>query len=516
MVVLSTAAGFSSALGAFIMGSILAETLESEHIDHLVHPIKDLFGAIFFVSVGMMVSPQIIAHHALSIIVITLLVYTTHILFAGAGVLLSGGGLRNAVYTGFSLAQLGEFGFIIASVGVSLGVMRDFTYPVIIAVSVITTFTTPYMIRFAPKAYELLQRKLPRKFLDRVDVLNDDGKMSYAESGEWNNLLRNYFLRVLLYSVVLIAISIGSSLYLEPLLGKIAGGLPEIWLKVIAVVLTIAIMAPFLYGLAINTHGINGPALKLMSEKKSNTLPIMGLVLLRIFIAMGFILAVISSHFQLEGWALVMILLAGVAFFYIGRRYMNKYSALEKRFLENFNEKENERRRRTPITTGIRDKMSGYDLHIETVDVAPESVYAGQKIKQIPFRDESGVNIVKIQRGTINITIPNGNEYIYPHDHLVAVGTSSQIERFRRMMQASVSVPAGENIEFKVVSMTLDGDSYLTGKTLKDTNMREYKYMVLSVLRGEEFIANPRADFRFEAGDVVWVAGDPESCEWIK
>ena len=516
MVVFSTSVGFSSALGAFVMGSILAETVESEHIDSLVRPIKDLFGAIFFVSVGMMVSPAVIWQHLPSILIITLLVYVGHIFFAAAGVILNGKGLRNAVQTGFSLAQLGEFGFIIASVGVSLGVMRDFTYPVIIAVSVITTFTTPYMIKAADPVYRWLTAKLPPRILERLDPPDTGDNITPAESGEWKQLLRSYVTRVLLYSVILTAIAIGSRLYISPLLSRLLGWLPEFWVKFITVAATLLIMTPFLYGMAINTKGLNAPALKLLSQSKRNSLPIIGLVLLRIFLAMGFILATISSHFELAGWAVVMILLAGVLFFYIGRLFLHKYSALEDRFLANLNSRENENRRRAPVTSTISAKLSGYDVHIEALEVAAESSFAGQKLKNIPFRDESGVNIIKIQRGSINITVPGGGEVIYPHDRLLAVGTSGQIAKFRSMMQGSVQKTSSEDIDFKVSSITLGQDSYLTGKALKEINIRDYKCMVVSVLRGEELITNPKSDFHFEIGDVVWIAGDPTSLDWIK
>jgi len=515
MVTLASAAGFSSALGAFVMGSILAETIESEHIDKLVKPIKDLFGAIFFVSVGMMVSPKVIAGHWAVILLLTLIVVVFKTLFSTVGVLASGKGLRDAVYSGFSLSQLGEFGFILAGLGVSMGVVRGDIYPVIIAVSAITTFTTPYMIKLAGPAYGMLQRKLPRNLLDRIDHSDSGESMSTAEASEWKLLLKNYLLRVALYSVILIAISIGSSMYLEPLIQKIFSRLPDFWVRLVSVLVTISIMSPFLYGLAINTSGINAPARKLLSEKKSNTLPIIALVLLRIFIAIGFVLATITNHFTLKGWTLVLFIFGGALFLLIGRRFLHKYNALEKRFLSNLNEKENAQRRNAPVSSSIKAKMAGYDVHIETVTLEADSSFAGQKMKDLPIRSESGVNIVKILRGSRSIVIPGGNEPVFPGDKLIAVGSTSQLESFRRIIDASLVKDSTPNTEFTVARITLRGDSYLTGKSLKETNMRDFKYMVISVLRGEELVTNPHSDFRFEVGDVVWVAGDPDSCDWI-
>ena len=517
MVALAQAVGFSSALGAFVMGSILAETVESEHIEHLVAPIKDLFGAVFFVSVGMMVAPAVIAEHWAVILIIALIVVLSHILFAGAGILMTGGGIRNAVNTGFSLAQLGEFGFIIAGVGVSLGVMRDFIYPVIIAVSVLTTFTTPYMIKLAGPAYTWLMRVLPDRWIVRLDAPEQNARRSAAEQSEWKKLLQAYFLRIVLYGVVLLAIMIGSKQFLEPLASRLFPGWSPFLHNLVVVVVTLLVMAPFLYGLAISSGSINASAGKLLKEKNSNKWPIAGLVLTRSSLALSIILSVIASHFHLAGWAVVLILLGGVAFIIVARRTMHRYSALEERFLSNLNEKEEAERRRRPVTTSVRNKMAGYDVHLELLEVSPESEFAGKALRDIPFRAETGANIIKIQRGSRSINIPSGEVQVFPHDSLLAVGTTEQIGRLRTMLETSASGPGPAEAapEFEVMNVTLREDSYLTGQTLRGTNMRDYRCMVISVLHGGEFITNPRPDYRFEAGDVVWIAGETSSCDWL-
>ena len=516
MVALAEAVGFSAALGAFVMGSILAETVESEHIDRLVAPIRDLFGAIFFVSVGMMVAPAVIAQHWLTILVITLIVMISHILFAGAGILMTGGGLHNAIHTGFSLAQLGEFGFIIAGVGVSLGVMRDFIYPVIIAVSVLTTFTTPYMIKLAAPSYTWLLKVLPDKWIARLDAPEQSSRTTAAEQSEWKKLLRAYFLRILLYSVVLIAIMIGSKQFLEPLATRMFPFWSPFVHNVTVVVVTLLVMSPFLYGLGISSGSINASATKLLKEKNSNKWPIAGLVLTRSFLAISFILSVIASHFTLAGWTVVLILLGGIAFIITARRTMHRYTALEQRFLSNLNEKEEAERRRRPVTTSIRDKMSGYDVHLELLTVSPDSSFVGKALKDIPFRAETGANIIKIQRGSQSITIPDGNAHVFPHDELLAVGATAQINALRTLLSESRTITGkAQESEFEVVPITLSEESYLTGQTLRAAGMRDYHCMVISVLHRGEFITNPGPDYRFEPGDVVWIAGETHSCEWL-
>ncbi len=516
MVALATTVGFSSALGAFVMGSILAETIESEHILHLVEPIKNLFGAIFFISVGMMVSPAAIAAHWAIILLLAVLVIVTHILFSAAGIILTGNGLRNAVYTGFSLAQLGEFGFIIAGVGRTLGVMRDFIYPVIIAVSVLTTFTTPYMIRLAGPAYDLLVRKLPPSWLERLRINGENAAQhTAAEDSEWKKLLSAYLLRILLYGVILTALSIGSHLYLAPLVDKLLASAGETLRKAVCVTVTLSLMAPFLYGLGVNAGSINQSAPKLLREKSSNIWPILGLILLRAFLVIGIILGVCSSYFHLAGWTVFAIIAAGIVFIFAARRSLHKYSALEERFLSNFNEKEEQERRNRPVATSVRKNLADYDVHTVSLTVEPESEFAGRKLAEIPFRSESGANIIKITRGRQNIVIPSGDVTLFPGDRILAVGTSAQIGRLQEMMKQAVVLPPEEDDPFRIKSIVLDGDSFLVGKTLRGTSLRDYQCMIISVLHDGTFITNPEPDYHFEEGDTVWVAGNTDRLGWV-
>ena len=515
MVTLAIGAGYSSALGAFLMGSILAETIESEHISKLLSPVKDLFSAIFFVSVGMMLDPAVIAEHWAVILLLTLIVMITHILFSGAGIIITGGGLSNAVHTGFSLAQLGEFGFIIAGVGSTLGVMRGFIYPVIIAVSVITTFTTPYMIKLAGPVDRLLQRKLPARTLERLQPAQNE--RSAAEQSYWKKLLKSYFTRILLYGVILTAIAIVSKVYLEPLAARILPSWSETWRSALTTAVTLLVMLPFIYGMSISSGDINSYAPKLLQEKPSNRWALFGLMLGRSFLGIAVILGVIATHFNLSWWTILLILIAGFALLLAGRRYLHRFSLIEGRFLQNLNQKEELDRRRRPVTTSVQRVMAGYDVHIETVVISADSSFIGQKMKDIPFRTETGANIIKIQRGSRNILIPDGNTVIYPEDTLVAVGTTAQIAALRGLIANSVSTEeAVQDDSFEVVQVTLRDDSYLTGTTLRDTSMREYHCMVISVLRDGEFITNPRPDLRFQSGDIVWIAGETASCEWLK
>ena len=514
MVSLASYAGFSSALGAFVMGSILSETIEGEHIGKLVANIKDLFGAIFFVSVGMLVDPAVIAAHWLPILILTVVTIIGMTIFGSLGALVSGRGLNTAVHTGFSLAQLGEFSFIIAGLGVSLGVMRGFIYPVIIAVSVITTFTTPYMIKAATPVCNFLYKKMPVKLLAKLDPTPDSGRTSAMEQSLWKSLLRSYFLRVLLYSVILLAIFLGSKLYLDKLLVQLLPDAADALRNAVSLAVTLVLMAPFLYGLAVNGHDIKHAAVQLMKEKDSNKWPVLALVFLRIFIAIAFVIAAFLLHYQLSYWSLLLIVLAGIAFFIVARRSVHQFNGLEERFITNLNQKEEYERMRTPIASGVRSKMKGHDVAAESVTISPNSEYAGKKLKDIPFRQKYGINIAKVIRGSKRILIPSPEEFIYPYDEVLAIGTNEEVKHFVEEMNAEDDQRISyETDDFVLDAFELQKGCYLDGKKLKDTNMRQHGCMVVGVERNGLSLMSPKPDFVFEAGDFVWLAGERVECE---
>lgn len=516
MVALAEQMGFSSALGAFIMGSILAETIESEHIERLVTPIKDLFGAVFFVSVGMMVSPQVVAQNWVAILVLVVVLLVFDSLFVTGGVLLAGRGLRNAVHTGFSLAQLGEFGFIIASLGVSLGAVSEYIYPVIVAVFVISNLIAPFFIKASEPAYQLLCKRLPEPLLAKLDEDQSQSPNSTnAEKSEWKKLLKSYILRIMLYGVVLTAINLASRAFLSPLVGNIFPNASDVLKSLIITIITIAAMAPFLYGMGISSGSINSSAHKLIQAKPSNRWPILALTMVRTGLVVGIVISVIAGHFKLAGWTAVLIIIGGVAFILLARGYMKRSFTLEKTFFDNLNGKENEAKKKAGVRDSVQKKLTGYDVHLEQFEVPSDSSLIGKKLKDIPIRALSGANIIEIHRGSRSIIIPSGDQVIYPYDKLLAVGSSQQIESLKEMFREA-PVTEHTNDQFKVTCITIDNDSQLYGKTLRSASLRDYKCMVISVLRDETFITNPKPDFHFELGDKVWLAGEKSACEWIR
>ena len=518
MVVLANAAGFSSALGAFMMGSILAETIEGEHIQKLTSKIKDLFGAIFFVSVGMMVNPAIIAQYWPNILVLAIVAVGGILIFSTTGVLIAGKGLDIAVHTGFTMAQLGEFAFIIAGLGCSMGVMREFIYPVVIAVSVITTFSTPYMIKAADPALAYLKRRLPARVLAVVDPPQENTDAnSMAEHSEWKKLLKFYALRVGLYSVILVAIILAANAFLDKTVTSVFPSMGEGARGWIELILTLLVMSPFLYGMTILNGGIARPASRLLAEKPSNRWPILSLMALRIGIGIAFIVAVVQKYYHVAGWSALLLVLLMFLFMIVIKFTLRNFGGLEARFMENLNAKENLEKQRAPVATEVQAKMKGYDIHMAGVKLSPDSEYAGKTLREMPFRHTSGVNIVNIVRGSRSILIPSGNEPVYPGDELLAVGTTAQLEAFRRMMEESnAAAPVVNDEEFLVEPIVLKEGSTLAGQTLRSADMRSSGCMVISVLHQGNLITNPKPDYRFEVEDTVWLAGLKSSIEWFK
>lgn len=516
MVSLAQLAGFSSALGAFVMGSLLSETLQGEHIARLTGSVKDMFGAIFFVSVGMMVDPAVIARYWAVILLLAVVVIAGVLFFSTGGAILAGQGLDKAVHCGFSLAMLGEFAFIIASLGVSMGVLRDFIYPVIVATSVITTFTIPYLIKAGDGAYEFLKRKLPAAFVEKADAPTlQTGSGSMAEQNEWRKLIKAYILRVVLYGVLLGATLMGSKLWLG---GFMKGLLPDTWsgalVSGICAAITLAVMMPFLSGMAIGGKDIARSAKKLYQEKESNFWPIFAMAILRILLAMAFVIAMLVSYFKLSYWSILVLVIAGILLFTLGRREMGRFTKVESRFMENLNIKENYHRQNSPVATSVSDKLSGYDVHTQNFVMTANSKFAGKMLKDLNLRHETGANIVKITRGGRAIVIPSGKEMLMPADILLLVGTSSQLQAFEQLMESNSWTPQESQPEFELEQITLTASSFLTGKTLGQADMRSYGCMVISIISNGKIITNPTPDYLFKESDAIWLAGEKSACEW--
>ena len=510
MVVLATYTGFSAALGAFIMGSILAETIEAEHIEHIIQPVKDLFGAIFFVSVGMLVNPAVLVEYAWPVIIITLVTIIGKAIFSSLGVLLSGESLNISIKSGFGLAQIGEFAFIIAGLGVSLKVLDPFISPIIVAVSVITTFTTPYFIRLANPFAEWLYKVLPPKVQEML-ARYASGKKTVNHDSDWKKLLKNIVGRVIIYSVLLTAIWLLSVKTLYPAVSELFTPV-TIWVNLAMCLATLLLMTPFLWALISNKYNSSAIFLKLWEDENYNHGRLVALVLFRVSVAIFFISAVVISYFHLNIGIGVVIAVAVVALILILREDLTQYSRLETHFLTNLNLREEVAKKHHPLKTSFNSEFNNKDIELTSVVVSPYSRYIGKSLGELSFRQEFGVNVVAIVRGDLKIYIPKSSERIYPQDKLAVVGTDGQLQKFRDEIESPQGVPGTEEMyqEMNLHSFTVNEAFHFLDKSIVESRLGEkYDSIVVAIERNGELVPLDK-DATFLLGDLVWFVGERE------
>ena len=503
MAVFSVVCGFSMELGAFVMGSILAGTMAAERMEKVVQPIKNLFGAVFFISVGMMVDPSVIATYWWEILLLAAVVITGMIIFGSLGMLVGGQTLRVAIESGFTLTQIGEFSFIIASLGMSLGVLQASLYPIIVAVSVITIFTTPYFIKFADPAYTFAARHLPKG----LDFLISRYSKQEIDSGEarreWKSVVSRNLWRIVLYSVVLAAIMMLSRMLLYPLAAKYFAD----WGNLIATAITLVAMLPFLSALCFTsfssaqTHGANENA-----SARSYDVPSVVMRIIRYIIALLFIVYFLSvAYGSLVGWTGGVICFVLIIVF-ASRKLKSRYTAIEKRFIDNLNIRENTR-------LGLNNNLVD-DMHQAYIEVGPYSSFVGDRLVDSGLRSNYGVSISSIQRGQKRLALPSKEERIFPGDIIGIIGTDDQIKHLNDDLDRDVKMheQQGDSPQPEVVlkPIRLSDESPIINRQLRHTHIRrDYYAMIVKILRGEDDYIQPEATTVLKAGDLVWFVGDP-------
>ncbi len=498
MAVFSVYCGFSLALGAFVMGSILAGTSYAERIEHVVTPVRDLFGAVFFISVGMMVQPAVLVQYWPSVLVLSAVVVTGMIVFGTSGMLVTGQTLRVAIQSGFSLTQIGEFAFIIATLGMSLGVLEPNLYPIVVAVSVITTFTTPYFIRLATPAYEAVERRLPPRLHFLIDRYRTDAVKEQATPGVWAMMLRRTLPAALCYAIVTIAIIVVCRGYVLPLLH---GLLPE-WAGTLTAVLTLAGMSPFLFALAVPVRippDIDAPAARV---------PAIVLNIFRCVLAVALAAYAVSISFSSRATVALVAVVAIVIVFVLSRRLRASLDRIETKFRDNLNERELRR-------SGIKNTVVG-DLHQAFMTVGSGCAFVGDRLMDSDLRRRYGINVVSIQRDSRTIPIPNGRTRIFPGDVLGVIGNDEQLRSVLPAIEAERVHDAAPAADVRLTSILLGPTSPLIGSTPRSSSLRDrYEAVAVAVHRGDQYIDSD-PDLVFAEGDVLWLVGDRRKIETLK
>lgn len=520
MAVISTQVGFSAAFGAFVMGSILAETVEADKIIRLVDPVKNLFGAIFFVSVGMLVKPDVIVQYAIPILLLVITILVGQALFGTLGYLLGGQTLKNAMRCGFSMAQVGEFAFIIATLGKSLGVISEFLYPVVVAVSVITTFLTPYMIRAAEPCYNILIKHLPKRWVRRLTHIQTNSAGESASTNNlWKILMKKMIFNTLIYGILsaaVIAIMFSAALPIcRNLSIKWTG---SHWIgNAVCGFLTILFIAPFLRSIVMKQN--HSEAFKaLWTDRRINRLPLTATILARVLIALSFIFYICNYLTRFKN-ALMIAVAVGLLILMLLSRWLKKRSiTLERLFIQNLQSRDIEAQKQGKKKPLFANHLIDRDIHIANLELPDDSLWAGKTLYSLKLRNRFGVHISSILRGSKHINIPNGGTILFPGDKLQAIGDDEQLTKLSKAMKAELqpTITDIEKHEMKLRSFTISKTSPFIGKTLKDSGIRdEYNCMVVGVDEGQKNLTLITPSRCLQAGDVLWVVGEEKDLERI-
>ena len=517
MAVLSTKVGFSSAFGAFVMGSILAETIEAEKIIKLVEPVKNLFGAIFFVSVGMLVDPKILIEYAIPILALVGSILIGQAIFGTFGFMLGGESLKSAMRCGFSMAQIGEFSFIIASLGLSLGVISNYLYPVVVAVSVITTFLTPYMIRLATPTYQVMEKHLPKRL---INILNHFAMShpSTTQQSKWKSLLRQILINTVAYSILTAAVIALMFTFVLPFTRSLFPGWKLHWYaNAITGILTLVLIAPFLRAIIMKKNH-SSEWKRLWVESSINRIPLLFTIVVRFVIALAFIFYICNYLTRFTDALMIIIGIAVVSLMIASRWTKKRSIKMERLFIHNLRSRDimaQVNGEKKPLYEG---HLLDRDIHISDFDVPEDSSWGGKTLKELHLRERFGVDMSSIMRGSQRLNIPNGDTVIFPGDKLQVIGNDDQLQKFATALSTDL-IPEDleiEKREMKLRQLIISGKSEFCGKSLLESGIRDkYNCMVVGLEEGQENLTKIAPTRTFEKGDILWIVGEESDLQKI-
>lgn len=516
MAVVSTKVGFSSAFGAFVMGSILAETIEAAKIEKLVAPVKDLFGAVFFVSVGMLVDPKIIVEYAIPIGVLVLTILIGQSIFGTFGFLIGGQSLKSAMRCGFSMAQIGEFSFIIASLGLSLHVTGEFLYPVVVAVSVITTFLTPYMIRLSVPSYNVLERHLPKTWVRALNNITLSHPSS-APKSNWHSLIAQMARITLIFSILSVATIALMFTFFLPFIRRMMPGM-HWWANGICGVLTVMFIAPFLRAIVMKkNHSEEFRAL--WNDSRSNRMPLLVTILVRLIIASAFVFYICNFLTRFTNALMMTIAVAVVGIMILSRGLKKQSIKMERMFVQNLRSRDIEQQvlgLKKPLYEG---HLLDRDIHISEIEIPENSTWAGLCLADLRLSNRFGIHVSSILRGHRRINIPGGDDIVFPGDKLQVIGSDSQLAAAHAAVAGDIEPddPDIEKREMRLSQIVIDNHSPFVGKTLPETGLRsEFNCMVVGREEGKENLSMVGPAYKFRLGDILWIVGEDDALKRVQ
>lgn len=503
MVLIATQVGFSPALGAFVMGSLMAETREGHSIEKLLTPVKNLFAAIFFVSVGMLIDLQVIYDNFGIVLLLTAVTVLGKLFSTTAGALLSGQTLRHSIQAGMSLAQIGEFSFIIATLGLTLKVVGENLYPIAVAISAITTFTTPYQIKYADKLCEFVEKKLPARWklkLDNYSAL----VMSAGQTNVLQSLLKAHFLTILLNTVIVLAATYTYKSFVHPFILENLG--EAYWVYVLSTVGLVALCVPFLWALTF------GPSAKLedFGFKGSQNAKTIETVLFVFRLSWGvFLIGYILAEFISIQTGSIFILVGLTTLLITTGKYSESfYKKLKYRFLRNLDD-----RTSGPKQAPGYSELAPWDANLVEFTMSADSDFVGKTLLHAALKEKYGVMVALIERGHKRIIAPNRDEVLMPQDRLYLIGTDKQLETVKPIIEKQNLHDTGSE-NYGLQSFYIHQNSKLKGQTIKESGLREsIQGLVVGLERGQQRILNPDSSTILQAGDLLWLVGDRNRME---
>lgn len=495
MVVVASQTGFSPALGAFVMGSILAGTSEGHRIEKVTLPVKDLFSAVFFVSVGMMLDLKVLVEHYPVIVLFTLLTIVGKFISSSLGAILAGRSPRHAVQAGLSLAQIGEFSFIIATLGMTLKVTSDFLHPIAVAVSAITTFGTPYQIKNADRIYALIDRSMPAGL--KQSLARYETAMSMSSGKRVVSLLwREYGLKILLNSVVVIAIS-GA-------MRRLTAGWDDHW-RWIAGLAALALSAPFFwaifFGKPSHADEVRGEIAENLSRLQ------IGISLVRVMVGFALAAFVVSGFTSVvAGSGVVLAGLVAIGMLLFGRFAEPLYRRIEGRFVANLSEGT-----RAALSSGDRaPELAPWNATLAQFTLSQYSPLVSKSLSASGIKETFGVTVTMIERGEKRIFAPSRDDLLLPLDRLFLIGTDEQLSAVRELIEAAptgIAPPSGDS--YGLTPLKLTAEAPFVNRTIRECGIREaVGGLIVGVERGGQRHLSPDSSMILLPGDLVWIVGD--------
>ena len=508
MVMLANYAGFSSALGAFVMGSIMAETLEADIIHKLIKPIQNLFGAIFFVSVGMLVNPKVLVEYTWPVVIIALTVMIVKTLSATFGMLISGRDIHTSMKAGFCFCQIGEFSFIIAGLGLSFKVIDGYLYPIIVTVSIVTTFFTPYIMRLADPLYNWLNPKIPERWKKAMTNYSEGFKVSDDKTLTFKTFIINQLKNMVIYGCIIFALTLIAFSVIGPLCLRFIHG---IWGDVTATIITFLLVSPFIWAMAFK-YNISLTNKRLISKTAFESHVIWAIFILRYLIAIGLIVMIIRHYIPLNFWAAMGIAVAVSLILAFSNGIMKFYDRIEHRFMDNLNKRQKQ-------ASFVVPEVLQQNFHLEKAIVSPLSQIVGKQLKDTVFRSKYKVSVVCIERGDKCYDLPDKDIMFYPYDKVTLVGNDDNINMVKPILEVEDSelIREREDHNMSLHSVKISEKSPICHVSLLNSMFKDkYDSMVIAIQRGDEFVLSPSAKTVFNNGDVVWYVSSKEAAAMIK